>query len=119
MKRKDKEDLVRLITDLGHSRAEAKVFTYFLENDKGTLIEIEKTMRLSRPQTSDVTKEMKEQGYLKLVFEKKSEKGRPKKIYYRITSVEAMIDYLEIKTLLNLDNIKKTISTLRETVKKE
>lgn len=88
---------IELLRNLGYSKTDAKVLTYFLYFDKGYAQQIERQMGLRQPEVSIATSKLIKDGIITCAHIHHGEglKGRPKNQYSLCKSRECFIEDLE------------------------
>ena len=95
----DEDDhiFVKTLSNLGMSRNVATTMAYLMNVNEASSQEIEISTGLRQPEVSLAIRLMSNQSWISVRSEKKSGKGRPKKIYSLVAPVDNIISYYEDK----------------------
>lgn len=74
-------DLIEILRECDFNAAESKTLAFLIEHTESDAYTIEKKMDMRQPQVSMSLKKLFDKGWLDVVKEHKSTRGRPVKIY--------------------------------------
>ena len=117
----DEDDhvFIEMLRNLGMSRNIAATIAYLINVGEASSHEIEISTGLRQPEVSLAIRLMSNQSWISVRSEKKSGKGRPKKIYSLVAPVDNIISYYEDKIYKESQATISALKKLKVMSKKE
>ena len=110
------EKMIKILAEADIPKSSAKILIFLLKFGEGKSSEIEKTMNMRQPESSNGATTLIKQGLVKYSIQKKPGKGRPTHTYSLINEPEEICALFEKKILKNIKAQKDKISELKEII---
>jgi predicted transcriptional regulator len=108
------EEISDALIFLGMSRNAAMTLAYMQNANSATSLDLERAARLHQPEVSMVMRQLREHDWVNEKEEKKTGKGRPKKIYSLKIGFNDIISQLENHQRKAVEKVQSKIERLKE-----
>jgi predicted transcriptional regulator len=114
--KKDDDEIVGLLIDMGVSKKTARTLTYLSHVDESISRNIEANTNLRQPEVSTALKELRGRGWIEKQDIRKEGKGRPIHSYKMVVPFDRAVKTLVKEKKNEINEIQNTIKRLKELV---
>jgi predicted transcriptional regulator len=108
------EEIADALIAIGMNRNIARTPSYLQNVDAATSVELERVARMRQPEISIAMKQLRERDWINEREEKKTDKGRPHKIYSLKIGFSNIISHLEKQQRRAVENERAKVERLKE-----
>lgn len=107
--------IASLLTEIGLPKSVSRSLVYLAQSKKEcNSLEIESVARLRQPEVSIAMQALRDKKWVTKRDEKKEGKGRPVHYYKLVTSMEKIVEALEVEKKKEIEKIKKDLEEIKK-----